>query len=132
MRQAIQAAKPLDGLQYIIEHDASQRADALLVVSNVYSEVLSQTVDESDDVDTNSDPEMQQHNTLPRQRAHLRARGAHWANAPAAIADWRPDGSHAGIPSRGVAGVRIGADDGEIMQLDKGGGDIDDVAGLFD
>ena len=45
LRQAIQAAKPLDALQYIIEHDAAQRADALLIVSNVYSEVLSQTVD---------------------------------------------------------------------------------------
>jgi hypothetical protein len=44
LRQAIQAAKPLDALQYIIEHDAAQRADALLIVSNVYSEVLSQTV----------------------------------------------------------------------------------------
>ncbi|KOO23359.1 tir-containing protein [Chrysochromulina tobinii] len=44
LRQAIQAAKPLDALQYIIEHDAAQRADALLIVSNVYSEVLSQSV----------------------------------------------------------------------------------------
>ena len=47
LRQAIQAAKPLDALQYIIEHDAAQRADALLIVSNVYSEVLSQTVDKN-------------------------------------------------------------------------------------
>ena len=48
LRQAIQAAKPVDALQHICEHDVEQCADTLLIAANVFAETLGQTVDAAD------------------------------------------------------------------------------------